>query len=220
MRNHYENLKVARTATPEEIKAAYRRLRSEHHPDRNPDPRSTLRMQIINEAWDVLSSPEKRKKHDAELARHEAFEDFFREMEEKAKDEEEVSTEDWEVPEDEAQLEATQRYFELSGEAWMRESREGDTHAKVDPTYRVYRTDFAVGTKVYYFYACYKSDIIKKWEQVKSHLGSESSKYSSDTLSPRLANQELMNQIMVHKGVLWVEGAPNGDVTAAFFRKG
>jgi hypothetical protein len=221
MRNHYENLKVPRNASQSEIKAAYRKLRSEHHPDRNKDPRSTHRMQIINEAWDVLSSPEKRKKHDAEIARHEAFEDFFREMEDKAKAEEEfVSTEDWEEPEDNEKIDAMQRYFEILGATWVRESKNSQTYSKVEPTYRVYRTDFNVGSKIYYYYACYKSEIVQKWHQLKKELGSSAKEYSSDTLSPRLANQSLLDAMMANKGVLWVEGEPPGDVTSAFFRKG
>jgi curved DNA-binding protein CbpA len=221
MHSHYENLKVPRNASQAEIKAAYRRLRSEHHPDRNKDPRATHRMQIINDAWDVLSNPAKRAKHDAELSRHEMFDEFFREMEEKSKaDEETVSTEDWEEPEEDEKIAAMQRYFEIAGEVWMRESRLSNTYAKVEPTYRVYRTDFTVGSKLYYFYACYKSEIVQKWAQVKKELGIEAGKYSSDTLSPRLANQELMNQLMAHKGVLWIEGEPRGDVTGVFFQKG
>ncbi len=228
MRNHYENLKIPRDATQSEIKAAYRRLRSEHHPDRNPDPRSTLRMQIINEAWDVLSSPEKRANHDAEIARSDAFEEFFREMEEKANAETEefVSTEGWkeseyeEKAEDEEKLAERQRYFDILGASWVRESRNATTYSKVEPTYRVFRTDFTVGSKMYYFYACYKSELVQKWDRVKKDLGVEANQYSSDTLSPRLANQALMDEMMENKGVLWSEGEPAGDVTSAFFRKG
>lgn len=221
MRNHYENLKVPRNASQSEIKAAYRKLRSTHHPDRNKDPRSTHRMQIINEAWDVLSSPEKRAKHDAEIARHEAFEDFFREMEEKAKaDEEFVSTEDWDEPEEDEKIAAMQRYFEMAGASWVQRSRRDATYSKVDPTYRVYRTDFTVGSKLYYYYACYKSEIVDKWTEVKKDLRSTLSEYCSNTLSPRLVNQELMDVLLDNKGVLWSEGEPHGDVTAAFFRKG
>lgn len=224
MRNHYENLKVARTASHKEIKASYRRLCSEHHPDRNPDPESTHRMQVINEAWEVLSSPEKRKKYDAELARHEAFEDFFREMEEKSKAEEDVSTEDWEgpeeEPEDEDKIAAMQRYFEITGASWVRESKNSETYSKVEPTYRVYRTDFTVGSKIYYYYTCYKSEIVQKWHKLQKELGFEVKLYSSNTLSPRLANQLLMDEMTANKGVLWVEGEPHGDVTGAFFRKG
>jgi curved DNA-binding protein CbpA len=221
MHSHYENLKVPRNASHAEIKSAYRRLRSEHHPDRNKDPRATQRMQIINEAWEVLSDPKKRAKHDADLARAEMFDDFFREMEEKSKaDEDDVSTEDWTEPDDNEKVVAMQRYFMLQGERWMRESRNSGTYSKVDPTYRVYRTDFTVGDKVYYFYACYKSEIVSKWHEVQKDIGSSVLEYSSNTLSPRLANQELMNDMMLNKGVLWSVGEPRGDVTAPFFRKG
>lgn len=225
MRNHYENLKVPRTASPEEIKNAYRKLRSTHHPDRNTDPRSTQRMQIINDAWDVLSDTHRRAKHDAEIARAEAFEDFIREMEEKVVDEEFVSTEEWEddpadEPEDTEKIEAMQRFFEIRGELWVRESRYDTTYSKVDPTYRVYRTDFIVGSKTYYYYACYKSELVNKWHRIEKELGSTASQYGSGTLSPRLVNQQLMDVIFDNKGVLWSEGEPAGDVTAPFFRKG
>jgi len=224
MRNHYENLKVPRNGTQAEIKAAYRKLRSAHHPDRNPDPRSTQRMQVINEAWEVLSDPSKRKKHDAEIARHEMLDDFIREAENASKKaaEEDVSTEDWEEPEpdDNEKIEAMQRYFEMAGASWVQEIRNSGTYARVDPTYRVYRTDFTVGSKVYYYYACHKGDLVDRWRQVQKELRSAANEYSSGTLSPRLANQELMDRILSNQGVLWSEGEPYGDVTGAFFRKG
>jgi curved DNA-binding protein CbpA len=221
MHSHYENLKIARTATQAQIKAAYRKLRSRHHPDRNTDPESTHRMQIINEAWEVLSNPERRAKHDAEIARQEMFEEFFREHEEESQNTESkddsISTADWE---EENKIEARQTYFTMLGASWMRESRDSPYHSKVDPTYRVYRTDFTVGEKTYYYYACYKAEIVQKWLKVKKDLGEEAKNYSSETLSPRLANQELMDEMLRNKGVLWVEGSPRGDVTGAFFRKG
>lgn len=223
MHSHYDNLKVPRNATQAEIKKAYRRLCSEHHPDRNKDPNATHRMQIINEAWKVLSNPAQRAKHDADIARAEMLDDFLREMEEKAKEpdpDEYVSTEEWEEPEEDEKIEAMQRYFEIAGAAWMRESRNSNTYSKVDPTYRVYRTDFTVGAKVYYFYACYKSEIVSKWHQVTKELGVVARDHCSDSLSPRLANQALMDEMMRNKGILWIEGEPNGDVTSVFFQKG
>jgi curved DNA-binding protein CbpA len=222
MHSHYENLKVPRNATQKEIKAAYRKLRSEHHPDRNPDPLSTQRMQIINEAWEVLGNPEKRKKHDAEIKRQEMFDDFFQEVEEKAKAEstdakpEPPEEEPEPEPEDEhaSQLQA---YFELVGVQWMRESRDSGTHAKVDPTYRVYRTDFLAGGRTFYFYACYKNEIIQRWNEVKKDLVGIPEIYGSGYLSSRLANQKLMDQMLANAGVLWTEGEPTGDVTNVFF---
>ncbi len=64
-RNHYENLKVSRNAPPEVIRAAYKTLSQKYHPDRNPgDENSELVMQIINRAYEVLSDPDKKRRHD------------------------------------------------------------------------------------------------------------------------------------------------------------
>jgi molecular chaperone DnaJ len=62
----YNVLGVSREATPEEIKKAYRKLARENHPDRNPDdPKAEDRFKSIQEAYDTLSDPEKRKQYDA-----------------------------------------------------------------------------------------------------------------------------------------------------------
>lgn len=61
---HYDNLKVARNATPAVIKAAYRVLAQEFHPDRCKRPDAARITQIINDAYAVLSDPVKREKHD------------------------------------------------------------------------------------------------------------------------------------------------------------
>lgn len=63
MSNHYETLGVDRTDSPEQIKAAYRKLASKHHPDREGGDTATF--QRIQKAYDVLSDPEKRAKYDA-----------------------------------------------------------------------------------------------------------------------------------------------------------
>lgn len=64
-RDHYEVLGVARGASPEEIKAAFRRLAQQHHPDKNPsDPRASIRFKEINAAWQVLSDPQRRAMYD------------------------------------------------------------------------------------------------------------------------------------------------------------
>jgi molecular chaperone DnaJ len=72
-KDYYQVLGVAETAAQDEIKRAFRRLAKEHHPDRNPNnPKAAERFKEINEAHDVLSDPEKRKKYD-QLRRYGAF---------------------------------------------------------------------------------------------------------------------------------------------------
>jgi hypothetical protein len=62
---HYDNLKVARSAPPEVIRAAYKSLCQKYHPDRNPDNAEAANiMALINQAYEVLSDPEKRRQHD------------------------------------------------------------------------------------------------------------------------------------------------------------
>ena len=63
--DYYKILGVGKTATPDEIRAAYRKLARKHHPDLNPnDKEANKKFQQINEANEVLSDPEKRKKYD------------------------------------------------------------------------------------------------------------------------------------------------------------
>jgi molecular chaperone DnaJ len=72
-RDYYQVLGVAETASTDEIKKAFRRLAKQHHPDRNPNnPQASERFKEINEAHDVLSDPDKRKKYD-QLRRYGAF---------------------------------------------------------------------------------------------------------------------------------------------------
>jgi curved DNA-binding protein CbpA len=69
---HYDNLKVARNAPPEVIRAAYKTLSQKYHPDRNPDSKDAIRIiQIINLAYEVLSDPAKRQEHDEWIERSE-----------------------------------------------------------------------------------------------------------------------------------------------------
>ena len=63
--DYYTILQVDPCADPEVIKAAYRRLAANHHPDVDPSPEATERMKLLNAAYEVLSDPLKRKEHDA-----------------------------------------------------------------------------------------------------------------------------------------------------------
>jgi len=63
--DYYKTLGLSKTATEEEIKKAYRKLARKYHPDINPnDKEANKKFQEINEANEVLSDPEKRKKYD------------------------------------------------------------------------------------------------------------------------------------------------------------
>lgn len=70
---HYDNLKVARNAPPEVIRAAYKILSQKYHPDRNPEnPNAEKVMAIINASYEVLSNPTKRAEHDKWIAEKES----------------------------------------------------------------------------------------------------------------------------------------------------
>lgn len=63
--DYYKILGVSKNATADEIKKAYRKLARKHHPDLNPNnPEASKLFQQINEANEVLSDPENRKKYD------------------------------------------------------------------------------------------------------------------------------------------------------------
>ncbi|MEM2160247.1 MAG: DnaJ domain-containing protein [Candidatus Nitrosotenuis sp.] len=62
--NYYGILEVPTDATPEEIKAKFRQLAKEHHPDRAKDKTSSERFAEITEAYEVLSNEESRKEYD------------------------------------------------------------------------------------------------------------------------------------------------------------
>ncbi len=66
-RNYYEILGIPDSAGPQEIRAVYRRLAFQLHPDRNPDPAARELFQDVIEAFSVLSDPEKRRDYDAIL---------------------------------------------------------------------------------------------------------------------------------------------------------
>jgi molecular chaperone DnaJ len=64
-KDYFDMLGVSRDVTGEDLKKAYRRLALQHHPDRNPDNRDAEeRFKEINEAYEVLSNPEKRMRYE------------------------------------------------------------------------------------------------------------------------------------------------------------
>lgn len=68
-RTHYEILGVKQTADQEEIKRAFRSRALRVHPDRNPgDPRAAAKFNRVNEAYEVLSDPDRRRAYDIALA--------------------------------------------------------------------------------------------------------------------------------------------------------
>lgn len=75
--DYYKILGIKRDATQEEIKKAYRRLAKRFHPDLNKDdPQAKSRFQEINEANEVLSDPEKRRRYDEYGENWKQSEDF------------------------------------------------------------------------------------------------------------------------------------------------
>ena len=74
-KDYYSTLGVAKTATAKELKQAYRKLARKHHPDVNPGDKSAeSKFKEINEAYEVLGDPEKRKKYDELGANWRAYE--------------------------------------------------------------------------------------------------------------------------------------------------
>ena len=64
-KDYYKTLGVTKTSTEKEIKQAFRKLARQYHPDMNPgDPKAEGRFKEINEAYEVLGDPEKRRKYD------------------------------------------------------------------------------------------------------------------------------------------------------------
>jgi curved DNA-binding protein len=64
-RDYYETLGISKTATPDEIRSAYRKLARKYHPDVAKDKKAgEEKIKEINEAYEVLSDAEKRKKYD------------------------------------------------------------------------------------------------------------------------------------------------------------
>jgi molecular chaperone DnaJ len=63
-RDCYEVLGVARNASDEEIRRAFRKLAFQYHPDRNREPEAEEKFKEINEAYQVLSDPDRRRRYD------------------------------------------------------------------------------------------------------------------------------------------------------------
>src|SRR5215210_8736269 len=65
MKDPYGLLDVARTATDDDVRKAYRRLARKHHPDANPDdPHAEERFKEIQQAYETLSNPKRRRDYD------------------------------------------------------------------------------------------------------------------------------------------------------------
>ena len=64
VRDYYEALGVNRSATADEIRRAHRKLALQYHPDRNKEKSAVARFAEIQQAYEVLSDDEKRKRYD------------------------------------------------------------------------------------------------------------------------------------------------------------
>jgi tetratricopeptide (TPR) repeat protein len=92
MKNYYEILQIPRNASDNQIKAAFRRLARQYHPDYNPDdPEAVTKFREIEQAYRVLSNKEQRNRYDRDLSPeiptfHRNAEDFYQQGERYAKE--------------------------------------------------------------------------------------------------------------------------------------
>ena len=79
---YYQVLDLSANATPQQIKDAYRELVKEYHPDKNKSEKAKELIVLINEAYEVLSNPEKKLAYDQQLAAtQEASKDYHTDRE-------------------------------------------------------------------------------------------------------------------------------------------
>lgn len=98
-RTHYDNLKVARDAPDAVIRAAYKVLAQKYHPDRNPDDeRAAQVMRIINQSYEVLSDPQRRREHDDWIAHEEAEREQWNEAEAQSTQKKHTKPPQWQAP--------------------------------------------------------------------------------------------------------------------------
>ena len=75
-KDYYEILGVPRTATPDEVRAAYRKLARKYHPDVSKEPNAEARFKELGEAHEVLKDPEKRALYDQMGSQWKSGQDF------------------------------------------------------------------------------------------------------------------------------------------------
>lgn len=69
-KNYYQILEVNRKSSDQDIKLNFRKLAKKYHPDMNKEPGAEEKFKDVNEAYAVLSNPEKRKKYDRQVAKY------------------------------------------------------------------------------------------------------------------------------------------------------